>query len=170
MHLIPYPSPNFNERPNGTVIDTIVIHYTDMETADLSLKRLCDLEAKVSSHYLIDIDGTIYQLVADEKRAWHAGVSQWKERESVNDFSIGIELQNPGYHSYFVKYGRWDPYPLPLMEALVELLKDLTSKYNIDPSNVVGHNDIAPDRKIDPGPHFDWKWLAEKGLGKELGR
>ncbi len=167
MHLIPYPSPNFNERPKETVIETIVLHYTDMETADLSLKRLCDPKAEVSTHYLVDIDGTIYQLVADEKRAWHAGVSQWKGRDNVNHFSIGIELQNEGYE-YFLKHNVWDPYPLPLMESLVQLLKVLTTKYNIDPSNIVGHDDIAPDRKRDPGPHFDWQWLAEKGFGKEL--
>ncbi len=168
MHFVSYPSPNFNDRPVETVIDTVVLHYTDMETAQASLDILCDPKAEVSSHYLIDIDGTIYQLVLDEKRAWHAGVSHWKGRDNVNNFSIGIELQNPGYHSYFVKYGCWDSYPLSLMESLVELLKSLTYKYPINPLDIVGHCDIAPDRKIDPGPHFDWQWLATRGFGKEF--
>jgi N-acetylmuramoyl-L-alanine amidase len=167
MLIIPYLSPNFNDRPVGTVINTVVLHYTDLENSKVSLNILCDPKAEVSSHYLIDVDGTINQLVADEKRAWHAGVSQWRGRDNVNNFSIGIELQNPGYN-YFLKYGHWDPYPLPLMGSLVELLRDLTSKYPINPLDIIGHNDVAPDRKRDPGPHFDWQWLAKKGFGKEV--
>ena len=171
MNIIPYPSPNFNERPKDTIIDTIVIHYTDMESAQASLERLCDPKAEVSSHYLIDEDGTVYRLVDDKKRAWHAGVSHWNGKDNVNNFSIGIELQNHGYN-YFRLYNHWPPYPLKQMEALLVLLKDLSNRFPIKPRNIVGHSDVAPNRKPepkrDPGPHFDWKWLAEKGFGKVI--
>lgn len=163
MKIISRPSPNFNERPNDTVIDTVVIHYTDMENAEVSLERLCDPKAEVSSHYLIDEDGTIYQLVDDKKRAWHAGISHWNGKDNVNNFSIGIELQNHGYN-YFVLYEDWPSYPLQQMEALVLLLKDLKNRYPV--RYIVGHNDVSPGRKQDPGPHFDWKWLGEQGLGR----
>jgi N-acetylmuramoyl-L-alanine amidase len=169
MKVTSYPSPNFDERPKGVLIDTAVIHYTDMETAKLALERLSDSKAKVSAHYLVDVDGTIYQLVPDEKRAWHAGLSCWRGRENVNHFSIGIELQNPG-HVHFLQHCCWSPYPLPQMEALVVLLTDLTGRHPIQPCDIVGHSDIAPARKQDPGPHFDWKWLAERGFGKNLNK
>jgi len=165
MNIISRPSPNFNDRPDSAIIDTVVIHYTDMENANVSLERLCDPKAEVSSHYLVDTDGTVYQLVADEKRAWHAGASHWNGKDNVNNFSIGIELQNHG-HNYFLLHKCWPPYPLAQMEALVILLSDLKNRHPV--KYIVGHNDVSPGRKQDPGPHFDWKWLVEKGFERAL--
>ncbi len=163
--IIPHPSPNFDDRPLNTVISTAVIHYTDMPSAAASLQRLCDPLHKVSSHYLIDEDGTIYQLVAEEKRTWHAGESFWQGRHRVNDFSIGIELQNPG-HVHFLETGSWHPYPDAQYQALLSLLKDIATRHPLITKNTAGHCDIAPTRKIDPGPHFDWELLAANGFTK----
>lgn len=157
-----YQSPNHNARP-VTGITHIVLHYTDLPTAEESLSVLCDPERKVSAHYLIDYDGTVYQLVADGRRAWHAGVSTWAGRHNVNDYSLGIELQNKG-HSIFPL----EPYPLEQLEALIKLLAYLTQKHEILPCHVIGHSDIAPDRKRDPGEHFDWHFLKARGYGKCL--
>lgn len=150
-----HPSPNFNERPDNTLIDTIVLHYTDMETCQESLARLCDPNYKVSCHYLVNDNGDIYQLVKDEHRAWHAGISHWQGRDNVNDFSIGIELQNFGYQ-YFIAKNEWQPYTTQQIDNLLILLDFLTSQHNIAPCNIIGHSDVAPGRKIDPGPHFPW--------------
>ena len=124
---------------------------------------MCDQRRKVSAHYLIDYDGSIYRLVPDEKRAWHAGLSTWQGIDNVNDYSIGIEIQNKGVTTTPV-----EPYTALQMDALVQLLRYLTKLHNIKPHNIIGHCDIAPERKIDPGEHFDWLWLKEKGLGKCL--
>ena len=153
------PSPNFDRRPESTVIDTIVIHYTNMPCVLESLDRLCDPFVKVSSHELIGEDGSILSLVRHKHRAWHAGESLWQGRSRVNDFSIGIELQNPG-HKYFREHGVWQPYPGLLMEALDRLLTYLCSIYPI--TSIIGHCDVAPLRKIDPGPHFDWERLKKR--------
>ncbi|RZI46579.1 N-acetylmuramoyl-L-alanine amidase [Candidatus Finniella inopinata] len=161
--MLLHPSPNFDDRPLNTIVDTIVIHYTNMSSATVSLQRLCDPLHKVSSHYLIDQDGTIYQLVAEEKRAWHAGESIWQGRPRVNDFSIGIELHNPG-DVHFLETGAWHPYPDTQYQALLSLLKDIATRHPLVTQNTVGHCHIAPARKIDPGPHFDWDWLARKGF------
>jgi N-acetylmuramoyl-L-alanine amidase len=142
------------------VIDTVVLHYTDLPTAQESLQRLCDPEAKVSAHYLIDDNGQIYQMVLDEKRAWHAGVSHWMGRENVNDFSIGVELQNPGYN-YFIANNTWQPYTKIQLEKLLTLLNFLQDRHPISTNCIVGHNHVAPGRKIDPGPHFPWDFLKE---------
>ena len=160
------PSPNFNDRPDGEAINCIVLHYTDFLTLKESLDCLTDPLSKVSAHYLVDEDGTIYQLVADEKRAWHAGVSQWRGHNNVNNISIGIELQNGGM-TYKEKCGEWPPYPAAQMQALAELAHDLQVRISMPTEHIVGHNDIAPTRKIDPGPHFDWDdlFLRLKNLG-----
>jgi N-acetylmuramoyl-L-alanine amidase len=155
------PSPNFNDRPENTVIDTVVLHYTDVLSLEDTFAILCDPLRKVSAHYVIDDDGTIYQLVDDEKRAWHAGVSTFKGRDNVNDFSIGIELQNGG-KTYFDLYGEWPPYPEVQMYALLDLLVELMKRFSIPIDHIVGHSDIAPGRKIDPGPHFDWQGLRNR--------
>lgn len=154
-----FQSLNFNER--NKPITHVVLHYTDLNSAQESLDILCDPKSKVSSHYLIDVNGDIYELVSIDKRAWHAGVSQIDGQENVNDFSIGIELQNRG-HSVFPL----EPYPMIQMEALVALLTVIVEEHHINPFNVVGHSDIAPQRKKDPGEHFDWKWLKQKGFGR----
>lgn len=152
-------SPNFNERPKGTLIDTIIIHYTGMKTAVEAIERLCNPESKVSSHYVIDEDGEITHLVPDEKRAWHSGVSFWRGRENVNDFSIGIELVNPGH-----EFG-YRPFAIKQLESLVRLCQELIEKHPIEKRNVIGHSDIAPTRKEDPGELFDWKMISEEGIG-----
>lgn len=157
----PCPSPNFNDRPKGVSINCIVLHYTDFLTVEESLDRLTDSCSQVSSHYLIDDDGTIYQLVADEKRAWHAGVSHWNGCDNVNHNSIGIELQNGGM-TYKEQFGDWPPYPAAQMDALAELAHDLQLRFSIPTEHIVGHNEIAPTRKIDPGPHFNWDDLKDR--------
>jgi N-acetylmuramoyl-L-alanine amidase len=154
-----YTSENFNERPVGVDISAIVIHYTDMENAQLALTRLCDKQAEVSCHYVIDEDGSIYNLVPDLKRAWHAGKSYWRGRENVNNFSVGIEMVNPG--TDFKKH----PFTAAQMSSCLSLCQHLTMLYNIPRHNVIGHSDVAPDRKIDPGEHFNWQYLAENGIG-----
>lgn len=151
-------SPNFNDRPSGCGVDTVVIHYTGMKSSGDALERLCSSEAKVSSHYLIDTNGDLYKLVDENKRAWHAGISHWAGRDNVNDYSIGIELQNSGH-----EYG-YHQFLKEQMQCLIDLLAEITTNYNILPYNIVGHSDIAPERKMDPGELFDWKYLADNGL------
>ncbi len=146
------PSPNWNER--ALPITMAVLHYTGMPTAREALDRLVDPRAEVSAHYLIDEDGTVTRLVPEEKRAWHAGRSYWRGITDVNSASIGIELVNPGH-----EWG-YRPFPDAQMEALVPLLADIVKRHDISPSNVVGHSDIAPARKEDPGELFDWELLA----------
>ena len=159
-------SPNFDER--ALPISMAVIHYTEMETADAAIERLCDPEAKVSAHYLISRDGVVTRLVPEAKRAWHAGVSYWRGIRDVNSASVGIELDHPGH-----KYG-YGPFPDVQFEALVPLLARIVKEYDIPRANVVGHSDVAPQRKIDPGELFPWERLAEYNLclptpGIELG-
>ncbi len=152
-------SPNFNARPAGVTIDTLVLHYTGMKTAKDALSRLTDKESKVSSHYMIDESGKIYQLVDQKYRAWHAGISHWRGRDSVNDFSIGVELVNRGHeHGYH-------EFPDAQMGSLINLCDRIIKRYSIDAYNIVGHSDIAPDRKKDPGELFDWKYLFKNGIG-----
>ncbi len=168
LSTIPYPSPNFDDRPPNTIISTVVLHYTDLESTEISLQRLCDPLYKVSSHYLLDEEGTIYQLVEEGKRAWHAGDSYWKGVSRINDFSIGIEIQNPG-HVYFLEKGEWYPYSKKQYESLLMLLKDISQRYPLIIQNTVGHCDIASHRKIpkiDPGPHFNWEFLRQNGFSK----
>lgn len=148
-------SPNFNDRPEGESINCIVIHYTDYFVFEEFLACRLDPASKLSAHYLIDDDGTIYQLVADKKRAWHAGVSHWNGRDNVNNNSIGIELQNGGM-TYKKQFGDWPPYPDVQMQALAELVHDLQNRFSIQSEHIIGHNDVAPTRRIDPGPHFNW--------------
>jgi N-acetylmuramoyl-L-alanine amidase len=152
-------SPNFDERPQGMPIDMLVLHYTGMETAAAALARLTDASAKVSAHYLIDDDGTRVRLVAESNRAWHAGVSYWRGATDINARSIGIELVNPGH-----EFG-YRAFTEPQMAALVELAGDIVRRHAIPAQNVVGHSDIAPRRKMDPGELFDWPRLARAGIG-----
>lgn len=166
LKIIEYPSINFNDRPNGYEIDCIVLHYTDVATVQEALDILTDPKRKVSSHYVIDEDGTIYRLVADENRAWHAGPSSWLGRDNVNHFSIGIELQNGGYYAGYALTGKWPEFAKPQIESLKQLLRCLIDRFSIDPNRVVGHEDVAPDRKIDPGPAFPWHELKELGVDR----
>lgn len=152
-------SPNCDDRPAGTVIDTLVLHYTGMPTADEAIARLCDPAAEVSAHYVIDRKGCVYALVPEEKRAWHAGVSYWAGKSGVNARSIGIELVNPGHEFGYV------PYTEDQLESLIELGGDILRRHPIGPRGVVGHSDVAPARKNDPGELFPWARLAAAGIG-----
>ena len=152
-------SPNFGSRPEGIVIDMLVIHYTGMPTGTAALRRLCDPSAKVSAHYLIEEDGRLFRLVREAERAWHSGVASWRGDSNINDRSIGIELVNPGH-----EYG-YRPFPAVQMAAVIELASDILARHPILSRNVVGHSDVAPTRKQDPGELFDWRALAAAGIG-----
>ncbi len=152
------PSPNYDSR-DGHAIDMLVLHYTGMVSAKAALDRLCDPASKVSAHYVVDEDGTVYALVDEPSRAWHAGVSSWRRHTNINQRSIGIEIVNPGH-----EFG-YRPFPQIQMEAVAALCKNILSRHNIPARNVVGHSDVAPSRKEDPGELFDWKWLAQQGVG-----
>jgi N-acetylmuramoyl-L-alanine amidase len=154
--IIERPSPNFDDR--ALPITMLVLHYTGMADADAALDRLTDAEAKVSSHYLVDEDGAVFRLVDEEKRAWHAGRSLWRGIGDVNSASIGIEIVNPGH-----EWG-YRPFPKRQMNALIPLIADIVRRHGILPANVVGHSDVAPARKADPGELFDWARLARLGL------
>ena len=158
--VIDLPSPNQDDRPAGAgPVDTLVLHYTGMVSAEAALGRLTATNAKVSAHWCIGEDGTLWRLVPEERRAWHAGLSEWRRRSSVNDFSVGIELVNPGHaHGY-------RPFPPAQMDALLDLTHAIVARHPIDPCNVVAHSDIAPTRRQDPGELFDWARLAEAGVG-----
>ena len=156
--IIQRPSPNFNQR--DLPISILVVHFTHMHTAELALQRLTDTAAQVSAHYLISKTGEIYQLVEESKRAWHAGVSSWRGEKDVNSASIGIELD----------YAPPDEGPAPdydphLLQSLIELSGDIVQRHSIAPRNVVGHSDVAPARKVDPGVKMEWPRLARHGVG-----
>ena len=153
------PSPNVDDRPADTPVDMVVLHYTGMESAEAALERLCDPKAHVSAHYVIDEDGAIISLVAEDKRAWHAGVAFWRGETDINGRSVGIELVNPGH-----QFG-YREFPDPQMTALEGLARDILGRHPIEPRNVVGHSDVAPGRKTDPGELFDWQRLAAAGIG-----
>jgi N-acetylmuramoyl-L-alanine amidase len=159
LKKINHPSPNFERRPLGKSPDLIVIHYTDMMSAEDALARLCDAEAKVSAHFLISKSGALYQLVDPAHRAWHAGTSSWRGQEDINDRSIGIELDNLGH-----TFGP-EPFPTSQVNTLLDLLKELAQIYGIPAHRVVGHSDVAPLRKKDPGELFPWVFLAQNGFG-----
>lgn len=150
------PSPNWNERL--LPVSMIVLHYTGMPTAAEALERMCDPEAQVSAHYMIDEQGVVTQMVDEGKRAWHAGKSYWRGITDINSASVGIELVNPGHEWGYV------PFADAQMEALIPLLADISDRHDVPRANVVGHSDIAPARKQDPGELFDWEMLSEYGL------
>ena len=156
MDAIDCLSPNFNERDQPVSI--AVLHYTGMESGEAALERLRDPEAGVSCHYLIMEDGQVVRMVPEEKRAWHAGRSWWRGIRNVNGASIGIEIVNPGH-----EYG-YRPFPREQMESLVPLLAGIVRRHQIPRANVVGHSDVAPARKQDPGELFDWALLARHKL------
>ncbi|MBB4859878.1 N-acetylmuramoyl-L-alanine amidase [Novosphingobium chloroacetimidivorans] len=153
-------SPNFNDRL--LPISMVVLHYTGMRTSGEALARLCDPSSQVSAHYMIEEDGTVINLVPEDKRAWHAGKSYWRGVTDINSASIGIELVNPGH-----EFG-YRPFPEPQMDALLPLLADMMDRHDIPRANVVGHSDVAPARKVDPGEYFDWARLGELGLALEI--
>jgi N-acetylmuramoyl-L-alanine amidase len=153
-------SPNVEPRRDGARADMLVLHYTGMETAEISCMRLCSADSKVSCHYLIDNDGMITQMVDEDLRAWHAGVSSWRGVEDINSCSIGIEIQNRGHTLVY------DDFPAVQMQAVGALSRDICERHAIAAERVLAHSDIAPLRKIDPGEKFDWKFLAAQGVGR----
>jgi N-acetylmuramoyl-L-alanine amidase len=153
------PSPNVEPRPDGKSARILLLHYTDMETAERARAWLCNPASKVSCHYLVDVDGRITQMVDEYSRAWHAGQSLWKGERDINSVSIGIEIQNPGHdHGY-------PDFPEVQMAAVAALGRDIVSRHAIAPEHVLAHSDVAPRRKRDPGEKFDWKMLHGQGLG-----
>lgn len=158
MRRVDRPSPNHDDR-KGAPIDMLVLHYTGMPTGDAALERLCDPAAKVSAHYTIDEDGTVYAHVAEERRAWHAGVSHWAGQSDINSRSIGIELVNPGH-----EFG-YRPFPEEQIAALTTLCHSILMRHPIPSWRVLGHSDVAPARKEDPGELFPWARLAKAGIG-----
>jgi N-acetylmuramoyl-L-alanine amidase len=154
--FIDAPSPNFDER--ALPVSMLVLHYTGMEDAASAVERLKDPSARVSCHYLVDEDGTMLRMVDEEKRAWHAGRAFWRGAVDVNSASIGIEIVNPGH-----EFG-YRPFPEAQMDALVPLVADVVGRHKIRPPYVVGHSDVAPARKQDPGELFDWALLARHKL------
>tara|TARA_B100000029_G_C17410707_1_gene900631 strand:+ start:248 stop:973 length:726 start_codon:yes stop_codon:yes gene_type:complete len=160
MKISTYYSPNFNKKKRSIKsIKTIVIHYTGMQSERESLIRLCNHKSKVSSHLLINTEGKIYRLVKDNRTAWHAGKSCWRSHKNLNNNSIGIELVNKGH-----KFG-YTNFKKKQISSLVKICKILIKKYKIKKQNIVGHSDIAPLRKNDPGEKFPWKYLATKKIG-----
>ncbi|MFO1186285.1 MAG: N-acetylmuramoyl-L-alanine amidase [Alphaproteobacteria bacterium] len=159
MRLIESPSPNFGERRDGAPVDMLVLHYTGMPTAQAALARMMDPAAEVSAHYMVDETGDIYRLVAEDKRAWHAGQSYWAGATDINSRSIGIEIVNPGH-----EFGYRD-FPEGQIAALEELLLGILARHAIPPSRVLAHSDVAPERKEDPGERFPWERLAKAGIG-----
>jgi N-acetylmuramoyl-L-alanine amidase len=153
------PSPNHDHRPADVPIDMLILHYTGMKTARDAIDRLRDPEARVSSHYVVDEDGAILRLVPEDRRAFHAGTSHWRGNTELNGRSIGIEIVNPGH-----EWGYRD-FPALQMAAVCELCLEILARHPIPPRNVVAHSDVAPDRKEDPGELFDWRGLAENGVG-----
>jgi N-acetylmuramoyl-L-alanine amidase len=157
MNLIEAPSPNFD--PRTVTPSILVLHYTGMKTGQEAIDRLRDPEARVSSHYVVEEDGRIFRLVPEERRAWHAGVSFWRGRRNVNGDSIGIEIVNPGH-----EWG-YRAFPDAQVAAVIELVGDIRTRWEIEDRDIVGHSDVAPARKDDPGELFPWKRLAEAGHG-----
>ncbi len=157
--MIERPSANFDRRPPDTPIDMLVLHYTGMPTGQAAAARLCDPKARVSAHYLIDEDGTAYRLVPEDRRAWHAGAAFWRGETDINGRSVGIELVNPG-HAFGYR-----PFPAAQMAALETIAREILARHPIPARNVVGHSDLAPRRKTDPGELFDWARLAGAGIG-----
>ncbi len=152
-------SPNQDDRPAGSAIDILILHYTGMRTAREAIDRLRDPAAHVSSHYVVDEDGAVFRLVPEERRAFHAGISYWRGSTELNNRSIGIEIVNPGH-----EWG-YREFPVLQVAAACDLCLSILARHPIPARNVVGHSDVAPDRKQDPGELFDWEQLAMNGVG-----
>lgn len=151
-------SPNHGERRGYAQPDCVILHYTGMPTGAGALAQLCNPAAEVSSHYFVWEDGRVVQLVAEDRRAWHAGQSFWKGESDLNSASIGIEIVNCGHESL-------PPYPKPQVDAVTALVRDIGVRRAIAPRRILAHSDIAPGRKRDPGEHFPWETLWRAGVG-----
>jgi N-acetylmuramoyl-L-alanine amidase len=153
------PSPNHGPRRDGPRADMILLHYTGMQSSQAALERLCDPEAKVSSHYLVFEDGEVVQMVPEALRAQHAGVSLWRGDDDINSRSIGIEIANPGHEFGYPEFSK------PQIDAVIALCRDIIARVKIPPDYVLAHSDVAPTRKQDPGEKFPWAKLHESGVG-----
>ena len=153
------PSPNHTERKDAALPDMIVLHYTGMRDNEAAIRQLCSPTSEVSAHYVVLQDGHIVQLVAESRRAWHAGVSSWAGETDINSRSIGIEIANPGHdHGY-------PDYPRRQVAAVTALCRSILTRYQVPPDRVLAHSDVAPARKQDPGEKFPWKLLEDSGIG-----
>ncbi len=152
-------SPNQDDRPDGCQIDMVILHYTGMKTAREAIDRLRDPAAKVSSHYVVDEDGNVLRLVPEARRAYHAGASYWRGLRTLNNRSIGIEIVNPGHGLGYPDF------PVLQLVSVCDLCLEILSRHAVPARNFVGHSDVAPDRKEDPGEKFDWEGLARNGVG-----
>ncbi len=148
-----WESPNYNNRKSS--VDKIILHYTAIDDKQEVIDRFLDKESKVSAHYLVDKEGTVDQFVKEELRAWHAGVSFWRDNTDVNSGSIGIEILNNGQEKYTNKQ----------IFSVLSLVKKIKAKYKVEDRNIIGHQDVAPTRKIDPGTFFPWEDFSQKGIG-----
>ncbi len=157
MNIIKSPSLNFDERRHS--LSMLVLHYTGMRTGSAALERMCDPKSKVAAHYMVEEDGRIFQLVDESKRAWHAGVGSWCSLEDVNSRSIGIEIVNGGHDYGLPEFSDVQ------VRSVVELCLEILGRHSISADNIVGHSDISPGRKLDPGEKFPWRSLAENGVG-----
>ena len=157
--MIPLPSPNHGPRRAGTPVDILLLHYTGMPDSAAALDRLRDPAAEVSAHYVVGEDGTVWTLVPEDRRAWHAGRSYWQGERDVNSRSVGIEIVNPGH-----EFG-YRAFPDIQMTAVADLARAIMDRHGIPPSRVLAHSDVAPARKEDPGELFDWPGLAALGIG-----
>ncbi len=152
-------SSNHGPRAPGAPVDMLIVHYTGMASVEAALDRMCDPATEVSAHYLIAEDGALWRLVPEDRRAWHAGLSFWAGERDINSRSIGIELANPGHGPDYRAF------PEAQMRALAVLARGILSRHEIPPHRILGHSDVAPDRKLDPGELFDWQRLAADGIG-----
>jgi N-acetylmuramoyl-L-alanine amidase len=157
LDIIAAPSPNVSDR-KGTPVSLVVMHYTGMKTGAEALERLREPAAGVSAHYLVDTDGTTYRLVEEAQRAHHAGLGGWGEIDDVNSASIGIEIVNPGH------FWGYTSFPKAQMRSVIRLTADIFSRHGLRAHQTVGHSDIAPERKEDPGEKFPWDRMAREGL------
>jgi N-acetylmuramoyl-L-alanine amidase len=157
LNLIEAPSPNFNDRRRP--LDMLVLHYTGMKDGPTALARLRDPKAEVSAHYMVEEDGRVFALVAEDKRAWHAGRSAWRGDDDLNSRSIGVEIVNGGH-----EFGL-PPFPDAQLAAVIELCRGILLRWPIPQARILAHSDIAPDRKEDPGERFPWRRLAAAGVG-----
>jgi N-acetylmuramoyl-L-alanine amidase len=153
------PSPNHGERQGVTHPDMLILHYTGMADTAAALERLCSRDSGVSAHYLVREDGRITQCVAEERRAWHAGIAGWDRVTDVNSHSIGVEIANPGHEFGYVDF------PAVQIDAVIALGRDILHRHGIGPARVLAHSDVAPARKQDPGEKFPWQTLWEAGVG-----
>ena len=158
LKLIQSPSPNHDSR-DGHAVDILLLHYTGMPSGEMAIARLRDPAAKVSAHYVVEEDGRVFHLVPEDRRAWHAGVSSWLGASNINQRSIGIEIVNPGH-----EFG-YRAFPAMQMKAVLDLSLGIIARHAIPAARVIGHSDVAPLRKEDPGELFDWQGLAAAGVG-----